>query len=100
MQRQPVRDDVFIYQESRVLPQSTTTNPLIILREVEHVRASHSRAGLSSDEPVGNTRIRNEPFVFFESQRWCLCETKQASRLEVQTVEGLRKVKGGRCRGW
>jgi hypothetical protein len=37
--------------------------------------------------------------VFFESHRWCLYETKQASRLEEQTVEGLRKPMGGRCRG-
>jgi hypothetical protein len=53
-----------------------------------------------NDGLVRTARKSQELFVFFESQRWCLCETEQVSRLEVQAVEGLRKTKGGRCRGW
>jgi hypothetical protein len=36
----------------------------------------------------------------FEPHRWCLYEIRQASHAEEETVEGLRKLKGGRCRGW
>jgi len=36
----------------------------------------------------------------FESHRWRLYETRQANRLEEQTVEVLRKHKDGRCQGW
>jgi hypothetical protein len=45
------------------------------------------------------TASRHQLFVFFESHRWCLYETRQASRLEEQSVEGLRKTMGGRCWG-
>jgi hypothetical protein len=54
------------------------------------------------DCPQGSpvtTASRHQLFVFFESHRWCLYETGQASRLEEQAAEGLRKARGGRCRG-
>jgi len=44
--------------------------------------------------------VERAPLVFFESQRWRLYETGQASCLEEETVEEVRKLKGGRCRVW
>jgi hypothetical protein len=47
---------------------------------------------------IQNAKNNATPFMFFESYRWCLYETRQASRVEEQTVAGLRKPRGGRCR--